>query len=243
MKNLEYVEKNDTFFDAHLNAYKPEGNPVGKLRVSNLLTNSFTVANVADSYYDLKDTIGSHMGLNETIWGIKKNGNDFGWEFYFSDQGGKKPEVNVTHIAPVVKDYFDLNAVVDEDRNYPMFSFDVCDDFFRKKKVDTIHLYIDCHTCVIASLLSYALSGSDVQLENVYFMYDARSQLDLLYWNKDSAMITLKKIDPQEILFPELMDCELIILAKKPEADGIYFSGLNVNDLLFFLNALTILEK
>lgn len=53
-----------------------------------------------------------------------------------------------------------------------------------------------------------------------------------------SAHIDSTEIGLDRILWSELRDCEVIVVANKQENDAIYFSRINVDQLIYFLKRL-----
>ena len=51
-----------------------------------------------------------------------------------------------------------------------------------------------------------------------------------------SAQIDQGAVELGEIFRPELRDCRTVCLANKQRTDCIYFSGITVDQLIFFLN-------
>jgi calcineurin-like phosphoesterase family protein len=50
-----------------------------------------------------------------------------------------------------------------------------------------------------------------------------------------SAYIDSTKTDIDQVLWPELRDCKVIVVANKQRNDAVYFSGIDVDQLIFFL--------
>ena len=58
-----------------------------------------------------------------------------------------------------------------------------------------------------------------------------------------SAHIDTTQIHIDQILWPELRDCEIIVAANKQENDSVYFSRINVDQFIFFLKRMSYPEK
>jgi len=50
-----------------------------------------------------------------------------------------------------------------------------------------------------------------------------------------SAYVDITKIDLDRILWPELRECRVIVVANKQGNDAVYFSRINVDQLIFFM--------
>ena len=70
------------------------------------------------------------------------------------------------------------------------------------------------------------------RLENFYFFFDARSQLeaaaDKIFC---SAWIDAARIEADAILWPQLRECRTICVANKQHNDCVYFSEIDVDQL------------
>jgi hypothetical protein len=47
--------------------------------------------------------------------------------------------------------------------------------------------------------------------------------------------VDITKIDLDRILWPELKECRVIVVANKQGNDAVYFSRINVDQLIFFM--------
>jgi hypothetical protein len=50
-----------------------------------------------------------------------------------------------------------------------------------------------------------------------------------------SAFIDMTAVDMDRLLWPELRDCRVIVVANKQQNDALYFSRINIDQLIFFL--------
>ena len=121
-----------------------------------------------------------------------------------------------------------------------MFSLDIDDALVTgARELDVVHMYVGNVGSSVSSGISYALRPQSSTMENFYFFFDAKTQLEEAA-NKIfcSAYVDVTKIHYNRILWPELRDCRTICVANKKANDCVYFSGINVDQLLFFLKRL-----
>jgi hypothetical protein len=121
-----------------------------------------------------------------------------------------------------------------------MFSIDVDDALVTgQRELDVIHMYIGNPGSTVSSGIAYALRPQSTKLENFYFFFDARTQLqqaaDKIFC---SAYIDADKVDADRILWPGLRECRTICVANKQHNDCVYFSEIDVDQLLHFFHAL-----
>jgi hypothetical protein len=80
-------------------------------------------------------------------------------------------------------------------------------------------------------------------MENFYFFFDPKKDRDeVMAKVACSARIDTTVIPLDSILWPELRDCRTICIANKQHSDCAYFSGINVDQFLFFLKRMNYPE-
>jgi hypothetical protein len=97
-------------------------------------------------------------------------------------------------------------------------------------------MYVGNPGSAVSSGIAYGVRAQTTTLENFYFFFDAQTELTQAARKiETSALIDVTRIDLDEILVPELKDCRTICVANKATHDCVYFSGVNVEQLVFFL--------
>jgi hypothetical protein len=237
LSRLEYTTEQDEFFDYCLWDYKPAMPYLNKLRSVNLLLHSFDFAGLGERSVDLVRTIREEMGLARTVWGVKHRGDTIGWEFYFYDYRRRARERSMTRLLEALRPSIACPIMPNELYQYFMFSVDIDADLVTgRRSLDEIHMYIGNPGSTVSSGICYSLTQEGTRLENFYFFFDAKDQLqDILSKIACSAFLGAEKVDLDRILWPELRNCRLIVVANKQRSDCIYFSRINVDQLLFFL--------
>jgi hypothetical protein len=237
---LEYVTDQDVFFDFCLWEYQPLIPSQNKFRSVNLLFHSFEVAGVSGRGFDLIDAIRRGIGDSRTVWGVKQSGEHLLWEFYFYDYRRRDRERSITKLLDVIRPFASCEIRANENNHYFMFSIDISNDLVTgAKELDEIHMYTDNVGSTVSSGICYSLTGKGTRLENFYFFFDAKNEMDKIRAKVAcSAYLDTTRIGIDGILWPELRNCRIIVAANKQQNDSVYFSGIDVGQLIFFLRRL-----
>lgn len=234
---FEYTTGQDLFFDFCLWDYKPIVPYESKFRSVNLLFQSFDMVGVNERIFNLVRAIREGIGVSRTVWGVKQLGNDIAWEFYFYDYKRRERERSITKLLDIISPLVPCDIKANEDHHYFMFSIDIDDDLISgKKDLEEIHMYIGNTGSTVSSGICYSLKNRGTRLENFYFFFDAKKEMSKIT-NKVScsAYMDSTEININQILWPELLNCKVIVVANKQKNDSVYFSGIDVDQLIFFL--------
>jgi len=240
MERLEYTSARDPFFNYCLWEYRPAASFENKFRSVNLLFQTFDLARVDERAFSVVQTIREAIGLFRTVWGTKWLGNRLAWEFYFYDYRRRDREVCITNVLEAIRSLVRCDVRVNESLPYFMFSIDIDGALVTgRRDLDVVHMYIGNPGSTVSSGIAYALKAEGTTLENFYFFFDATQDLteaaEKIYC---SAHVDAAQMDINRILRPELRQCQTICVANKQAHDTVYFSGVNVGQLLFFLKML-----
>jgi len=240
LENLEYSTPKDPFFDFCLWEYRPLTSCDNKLRASNLLFHSFDFTGLDERASDLIQAIREGFGVSHTVWGLKKIGDVIRWEFYFYDYRRVERERSITKLLQVLQPYVRCPVEVNEKLHYFMFSIDIDDALASgKRDLDEIHMYIGNPGSTVSSGVCYSLKRSGTRLENYYFFFDAvKQQKDIVIKAMTSAYLDVTVVGLDQIFWPEMRNCEVIVVANKQGNDAVYFSRINVEQLIFFMRKL-----
>ncbi|MDY6845202.1 MAG: hypothetical protein SVW57_14075 [Thermodesulfobacteriota bacterium] len=229
--DLEHVLDDEVFFNFALLEYEPKKSFAGKLRVGNILLYSFDILRCNGSYYNLVKEIRKEIGLNQTVWGIKKIGNVICWELYFYRQY-QPDKIKIKEIGNIFAKHFAVGEFdVDEDLPYLMFSFDLESN---NDKIENLHMYFDEPVENNFRAWSYKIRENQKEYENYYEFVLSSDKQRILAKLFASPYID-SQVDVSRILIPELMDCTFLCFAAKRNENGIYFWGINVEQFIFFL--------
>ena len=237
MDRLEYTTEQDLFFDFCLWEYRPVVPYENKFKSANLLFHSFNVTGVHERIFELVQAIREGIGVSRTVWGVKQSGKDISWEFYFYDYRRRERESSITKLLDVISPFTCCRIKANENNNYFMFSIDINDDFIAgTRDLEEIHMYIGNPGSTVSSGICYSLTVRGTRLENFYFFFDAKKEMnEIIDKAACSAYIDSTKTDIDQVLWPELRDCKVIVVANKQRNDAVYFSGIDVDQLIFFL--------
>lgn len=234
---LEYTTNQDVFFDYCLWEYKPVVPFDNKFRSVNLLFHSFDVMGVHERVFELVQTIREGIGAARTVWGVQQAGEDISWEFYFYDYRRKERKRSITKLLNIVRPFAPCEIKANENLHYFMFSIDIDNDLISGAgNLEEVHMYIGNPGSMVSSGISYALTNKGAKLENFYFFFDAKKHLDdIIAKIACSSFVDTTEVGIDRILWPELRDCKVIVVANKPKCDCIYFSRVNIDQFIFFL--------
>jgi hypothetical protein len=234
---LEYMTAQEVFYDFCLWEYKPVIPYETKFRPVNLLFHSFDVAGVNERIFDFVQAIREGIGVSNTVWGVKQLGDDIRWEFYFYDYRRRERDRSITKLFDIIRPFIHCGIKANENYHYFMFSIDISDDLISgDRDLEEIHIYLGNPGSAVSSGICYSFTKSGTKLENFYFFFDAKKQMeDILGKIACSAYIDSKVIPIAQILWPEMINCGVIVVANKQHNDSVYFSRIHVDQLLFFL--------
>jgi len=242
---FEYTEADETFYDFCLWEYAPVAPHAGKLRPSSLLLHSFDVAGLDERAFRLVSAIRDGFGTSKTVWGIKKLADRIAWEFYFYDYRLTERERSVAEFREIIRPFAGCDVPVDDNLPYFMFSADIDERLITgSRRLDEIHLYVGNAGSTVSSGIAYSVTKEGTRLENLYFFFDAHEQKDEIA-RKASCSVHLAgtSIDIRQVLWPELCECSVIVVANKQGNDSVYFSRINVDQLIFFLKRMAYPEE
>jgi len=238
---LEYTTDQEIFSDFCLWEYTPVVPYENKFRSVNLLFHTFGVTGVHERIFEMVQAIREGIGVSRTVWGVKQLGENISWEFYFYDYRRKERERSISKLLDIIRPFTRCEIKANENHHYFMFSIDLNDDLISEtRNLDEIHMYIGNPGSTVSSGICYSLTGMGTRLENFYFFFDAKKDLeDIIDKIVCSAHFDSTETGIDQILWPEMKNCKVIVVANKQENDAIYFSGIDIDQLIFFLKKMT----
>jgi hypothetical protein len=234
---LERTGPGDRFADYCLWDYAPVANPAGKLRSSNLLWRALACCGGAPRLVEACEALRRSLGAFQTVYGVKKQGDRLSFEFYFYDYARLERRVSITRVLDILQPFVACSLRPEEGRPYFMFSLEFDEDIASgRKPLEIVNVYIGNPGSSVSSGICYEQSQAGLRLTNFYFFFDARKERDdIVAKLACSAHHDLKSFRPSSVLRPELLNCEVIVVANKKFNDGIYFSRLGIDPLIGFL--------
>lgn len=240
VSRLEYATAQDPSLNYCLWPYRPPAPVEDKWRSVNLLYHSLDRAGSDPRVYDIIDAIRAGIGSFQTVFGIKLAGGALTWEYYFYDYKRLDRTVSISQVLHATRDLVQCDLQANEQLPYFMFSLDMSEDIARgSKSLDLIHIYIGNPGSAVSSGIAYAVCPDQTVLENFYFFFDAKTQGDEIAKKvASSAFFDATRFPIEMVLNPVLRHCTTICLANKRFCDCIYFSGISVFQLIWFLSNL-----
>jgi len=239
-ERLELTAEGEPFFDFCLWQYQPRTLPEKKFRSVNLLYHSFDFAGMPESAFRLVDTIRGGIGSARTVWGVKWRDHALGWELYFYDYRRRQRARSIARLLELLRPFAPSGLRPNENHPYFMFSLDLDAALARgTRAIDEVHMYLGNPGSSVSSGICYSLTPERTRLENFYFFFDARTQMpEIASKVACSAHLDTTRVALDQVLWPELRDCRIIVVANKQTHDAVYFSGIDVDQLLVFLQRL-----
>lgn len=233
--DLAPATEHDRYFDYCLEPYRPRRPWRGKLRSENLLWHSIHVGGATSSLEPPLRAVQDHVGRDLTVWGVKWNGEALFWELYFYDPQKEAPEASIGSLTEVLAPWLRVAPRVPETIPYMMVSLDLSPATTAAGVVEDFNLYMTGEKAHAGR--SYEVRKDRIQLENTYrFMEPKRDVDEVLPLVESSVFVDYS--DPRtlsKVLFPELFACKKVCVSKKRTCDAIYFSGIAVDQLRWFL--------
>ena len=237
---FEYATDADPALNYCLWPYPPPAPAEDKFRSINLLFNSFEHAAIDPRAFEVVEAIREAIGPFQTVFGVKLIDGRLAWEFYFYDYARRRRVVSIARVLQAIAPYMPTAVVPNENLPYFMFSLDLSDALVRGHlPLDVVHMYVGNPGSTVSSGIAYAVREHATTLENFYFFFDAPTQLqDVAKKVASSAVFDAHAVPIETVIVPELSQCRTICVANKQTHDCIYFSGVNVDQLRWFLDRL-----
>jgi hypothetical protein len=236
----ELVKPGEPLVDFCLWEYPPHAPAAGKLRSVNQLFASFEAERMDARAGEVVAAIRNAFGESRTVWGVKQEGGHVSWELYFYDYARLERERSVTRLLAAIRPWVACDVEIGGQNPYFMFSIDLDADIVSgRKPLAEVQMYIGNIGSNVSSGICYAVSRNATRLKNFYFFFDARREMDEIEGKlASSAYLADAGFDLSRVLWPELRDCQTIVVANKPDRDGVYFSRIDATQLLVFLKRL-----
>jgi hypothetical protein len=240
VQRFEYATSRDPALNYCLWQYSPAVPAEDKFRSVNLLFHSFDHAGIAARAFDIVDAIREAIGPFRTVFGVKLLHDRLAWEFYFYDYQRRQREVSIARVLDAIRPLAPCRVRPNENLPYFMFSLDLDAELAEgRRDIDVVHMYVGNPGSTVSSGIAYAVRAQGTTLENFYFFFDAASQLP----EASRKICTSAHFDDMSmavdaVLVPQLRTCKTICVANKQTHDCVYFSGVDVQQLLFFLKRL-----
>lgn len=225
---------NDRFYDYCLQPYAPLDDPRGKLRGESLLWNSLAVAGVPERLDRTFHAIQRAAGRDMTVFGIKWFEDRLSWELYFYDPEHEDPRVSANGLREGLAGELEIVPRVPDTVDAFMVSFDLDHAALEVGRVEELNIYLPFFEGQGGH--SYAVRADSCELRNTYRFHHPKREIEaIVHQIRRSMYVDFARVGLGEILLPELFECAKICVAKKRFADAVYYSGISVDQLLWFL--------
>lgn len=227
--------------------YEPPQPGEGKLRPSSLLFQAISDMpnnDVPDSGLARADwlaetirVIQAGVGDFRCVYGIKRIDGRWAIEIYVYDYARQGRVLSVERFFGACGGHLRLEPKVSSHLPYFMFSFDLDERVAGADgAVDVINVYVGNPGSDVSSGLSYRVTVDERRFENAYFFFDARKQYQAICDKMVCSVFGDAVRFPFDDVMPEqLRDCNTVCIANKRMCDTIYFSGIKVEQLQYFL--------
>ena len=231
------MKSSDPYYNYCHWPYEPPAFGTGKLRPDVLLFKAVSAMPHADWLTKTLQAIQRGLGEFRCVYGVKRIDRHWALEIYIYDYERQGRTVSVERLEQATNGLLKFPVTVDSRLPYFMFSFDLTEQAaLQNGALSCVHIYIGNPGSQVSSGIAYEFSAHGRQLENFYFFFDAqKQQKDIVDKLECSALCDTWRISLDDLYRPELRECQTICLANKRTSDTIYFSGVNIDQLLFFL--------
>lgn len=245
MSFVEYAVENEARFDFCLWEYAAPKPGVGKLRSISLLAESFGAQAAGLHAMDMMLAIRGDLGDLRTVWGVKQVGTDISWELYFYDYARTERERSIPRVLKTIRPWISCDIESREGTPYFMFSIELTKDLLAGGgSLEEVQMYIGNIGSQVSSGICYGVTRQQTRLKNFYFFFDAKREMAEIAGKVcSSAYIDETTFQLDSVLWPELRDCQIIVVANKPDRDGVYFSRITVAQLLWFMKRMEYPEN
>jgi hypothetical protein len=226
----------DAFRDFCLWPYEPPAIPVaGAADGQDMLLALVDAAGGDGAWRDIAAALRRDLGSYATVWGLKQSAAGLSVELYFYDYARLGRGVSIGRVATALAGLVPCALPVDETIPYFMFSFELPLRGAATAVVDAVDIYIGNPGSAVSSGICYRHDGRQAELKSFYFFFDREADWDDIVDKLCcSAQLPMRLLEVETILPPWLTACRRIVVANKRGADGIYCSGLGVENLLRF---------
>lgn len=226
----------DPPWDFCLWPYTPPQQPNPQaLRSAALLYQSFDHSGLPAKMQKICDALIARWGRFQTVWGVKWSDDGPSWEFYFYDYARTDRRHGIKDFQQATAGLITCDLPTPDDLPYFMFSVEITPAILDGAPLDQIDVYIGNPGSDVSSGICYGQTSTGRHMRNFYFFFDAqRHAQDIVNKLTESAYLPQSGLDLDQMLWPEMRGAETIVVANKQTRDSLYFSRINVAQLLVF---------
>ncbi len=234
---MEPTQPGDHYADYCQWPYDPPAPTFGKLRQSSLLWASLEAAGAHENLFAACRELRRVLGPFRTVYGVKLQGGKLSFEFYFYDYARLERDLSIPNVLAALSPYVRCDLPPVEHRPYFMFSLDLDDAIVTgQSPLAEIDVYIGNPGSTVSSGICYAHRADGLELKNFYFFFDAKAEAEAIADKVQTSAFLDAGLDLRDILWPELTDCGVVVVANKRRHDGVYFSRIRASQLQRFFH-------
>ncbi|MEC7987306.1 MAG: hypothetical protein VX278_19200 [Myxococcota bacterium] len=232
------VDASTQFRDYILMPYRPAASSIGKLHSQSLFFHVLRALDCSSLIQPICRRLQEVLGTDQTVWGLKygPQGWSIEWYFYNFLENNAENLSQATRISDALRDIIQIPGDVPESIPYFMCSFEIVARQAQAGIAQPWRIYTrtgDKHRK--ESGFSYRVER-DLIMENHYWFYTAKNREDLadvIYRLQNSFRAGDRRY--HKILLPkQLRPCHTICYAVKPLSDGLYFSRIHTDQVIWF---------
>jgi len=233
----EPVLPGDRYADYCQWPYDPPAPVGGKWRQSSLLWLALHAAGADPRLAAACGELRRGLGAFRTVYGVKLADGRLSFEFYFYDYDRLDRSLSIPRVLSVLSPFVRCELPPVERRPYFMFSLDLDDAIVTgRAPLAEIDVYVGNPGSTVSSGICYAHRADGLELKNFYFFFDAMAERAQIVDKVATSAYLDAGRDLTEILWPELRDCGVVVVANKRNRDGVYFSRIRAGQLQHFLH-------
>lgn len=216
---------------------RPAATPADGLRQSALLLESAPVSCRSGLAW-LAEEVQTRVGEFGSVWSIKFAVGLPSWEVYFYVNHGKLANEGLEYLTQIGSELFGCSSSLLEKvtgLRPDVISIDIDQGVLNQRPVDAVNLYVGNPLSRVPSGLSYRVSEQSIQLANLYHKCNSTSRQCI----RAALHGTLHLGSDERWLDTELLPCDSIHVARKPDRDGLYYGGINMSQTRYFLSSYT----
>jgi hypothetical protein len=117
---------------------------------------------------------------------------------------------------------------------YFKFSVEINAAHLAGAPIDQIDAYIGNPGSDVSSGICYGVSPAGIEMRNFYFFFDADRHHDEIREKiLCNAHVPQRAVHLPAILWPEVRSAQTIVVANKRHCDALYFSRIDIDDLIY----------
>ena len=236
---LVHTNFSDSYFNYCLWPYSPPSPPhKASLAQINFLLASFRDHDLLEQGQSLLHRLAQFLGPYKTVFGIKQFADNFWWEFYIYDYDLQHRRIQANDLLHFLKPTLHSSLEVSPSLPYFMFSFQITPHQLRTgASLDAVDLYMGLFGGTLFAGKAYTLDHTNFpRLKNIYTFFDSKVDRDSIKQAVNCGAYLEGRSDIADLLLEsQYADCDIICVSSKAANDCIYYSGLNIGQLIAFL--------